>query len=71
MEGRGADEVSDNDTYVVVSDGKPSDPLDWSTAMARAKHLGEFRGQHVKVHLVRNGRTARVEAEWKNGEQTK
>lgn len=62
---------NDNDAYVVVADGKPSDPFDWSTAMTRAKHLGQFRGQHVKVHLVRNGKTVRIEAEWKNFEQVK
>lgn len=63
--------MSGNDEYVVVADGKASDPMDWSVAMMRAKHLGEFRGKHVKVYLVRNGRTVRVEAEWENFKQTK
>jgi hypothetical protein len=52
------------ETYVVVSNGKPSKLLDWDAAMTRAKHLGEFRGQRVEVHVVRDGKTADVVAMW-------
>lgn len=59
------------DTYVVVSNGKASKPFNWDDAIGRAKHLGEFRGQDVQVHLVRNGKTAEVVAEWESFRRTK
>ena len=63
--------MSDNDSYVVVANGKPSAAMTWDAAIGRGKHLGEFRGQTVKVHRVRNGKSADVVASWENFERTK
>lgn len=63
--------MSDNDTYVVVSNGKASKPMSWDDAMGRAKHLGEFRGQDVEVHIIRRGKTAEIVASWENFKRTK
>lgn len=63
--------MSGDDTYVVVIEGKPSKPLHWDAALARAKYSGESLGKKVEIHVVRNGETADVVAKWSKFRRTK